>query len=177
MGILENNSVLKDHWCDNTLISQKKYFSLQHLIDIKVWDFRTRNLQKKKAPSLLLGRQQYTIILKDKKILTNLGILMRKIWLTMQKKKSILNRIQNITIIIIIAQEKYLKTPWLRTSNNSNQWFTSLVWNFGDQNADLMNKCVTETEKKMLYSRVTRKSTNPRQKHHWLWLVIMKPWK
>ena len=74
--------------------------------------FRTRNLQKRKAPSLLLGRQQYTIILKDKKILTNLGILMRKIWLTMQKKKSILNRIQNITIIIIIiiAQEKHLKT-------------------------------------------------------------------
>lgn len=28
--------------------------------------------KKKKAPSLLLGRQQYTIILKDKKILTNL---------------------------------------------------------------------------------------------------------
>lgn len=68
--------------------------------------------KKKKAPSLLLGRQQYTIILKDKKILTNLGILMRKIWLAMQKKKSILNRIQNITIIIIIiiAQEKHLKT-------------------------------------------------------------------
>ena len=68
--------------------------------------------KKKKAPSLLLGRQQYTIILKDKKILTNLGILMRKIWLTMQKKKSILNRIQNIIIIIIniIAQEKHLKT-------------------------------------------------------------------
>ena len=68
--------------------------------------------KKKKAPSLLLGRQQYTIILKDKKKLTNLGILMRKTWLTMQKKKSILNRIQNITIIIIIiiAQEKHLKT-------------------------------------------------------------------
>lgn len=123
--------------------------------------------KKKKAPSLLLGRQQYTIILKDKKILTNLGILMRKIWLTMQKKKSILNRIQNITIIIIIAQEKHLKPAWLRTSNNSNQWFTSLVCIFGDQNADLMNKCVTESEKKMLYSQVTRKSTNPPPKHHW----------
>lgn len=137
--------------------------------------FQDKEFTKKKPPSLLLGRQQYTIILKDKKILTNLGILMRKIWLTMQKKKSILNRIQNITIIIIIiiAQEKHLKTAWLRTSNNSNQWFTSLVWNFGDQNADLMNKCVTETEKKMLYSRVTRKSTNPCQKHHWLWLGII----
>ena len=74
--------------------------------------FQDKEFTKKKAASLLLGRQQYTIILKDKKILTNLGILMRKIWLTMQKKKSILNRIQNITIIIIIiiAQEKHLKT-------------------------------------------------------------------
>ena len=74
--------------------------------------FQDKEFTKKKPPSLLLGRQQYTIILKDKKILTNLGILMRKIWLTMQKKKSILNRIQNITIIIIIiiAQEKHLKT-------------------------------------------------------------------
>lgn len=137
--------------------------------------FQDKEFTKKKAPSLLLGRQQYTIILKDKKILTNLGILMRKIWLTMQKKKSILNRIQNITIIIIIiiAQEKHLKTAWLRTSNKSNQWFTSLAWNFGDQNADLMNKCVTETEKKMLYSQVTQKSTNLPPKHHWLWLGII----
>lgn len=127
--------------------------------------------KKKKAPSLLLGRQQYTIILKDKKILTNLGILIRKIWLTMQKKKSILNRIQNITIII--AQEKHLKTACLCTSNDNNQWFTSLVWNSGGQNADLMNKCVTETEKKMLDSQVTRKSTNPPPKHHWLWLGMI----
>lgn len=94
--------------------------------------FQDKEFTKKKAPSLLLGRQQYTIILKDKKILTNLGILMRKIWLTMQKKKSILNRIQNITIIIIIiiAQEKHLKTAWLRTSNNSNQWFYIISMEF-----------------------------------------------
>lgn len=63
--------------------------------------------KKKKAPSLLLGGQQYTIILKEKNTLTNLGILMRKIWLTMKKKKSILSKIQNITIIIV--QEKHLR--------------------------------------------------------------------
>ena len=74
------------------------------------YEISGQGIYKKKAPSLLLGRQQYTIILKDKKILTNLGILMRKIWLTMQKKKSILNRTQNITIITIIAEEKHLKT-------------------------------------------------------------------
>ena len=69
--------------------------------------FQDKEFTKKKAPSLLLGGQQYTIILKDKNILTNLGILMRKIWLTMKKKKSILSRIQNITIIIV--QEKHLR--------------------------------------------------------------------